>query len=143
MDIVLDQIREIIDEVSAVIELVLIFVITAGSLVLIAGVQASLDSRMTESAVLRVMGARKQLILGGLLIEFATIGIFAGILACFGAEASIYAVLTWILEVPYTPMPWLWVIGISGATFLIAAIGVLSSRKVVLTSPVLTLRKLS
>ena len=85
MDVVLEQIREIIDEVSAIIELVLVLVIAAGSLVLISGVQASLDSRMTESAVLRVMGARKKLILGGLLIEFSTLGLFAGVLACFGA----------------------------------------------------------
>ena len=80
MDVVLEQIREIIDEVSAIIELVLVLVIAAGSLVLISGVQASLDSRMTESAVLRVMGARKKLILGGLLINFRRWS-FCG---CFG-----------------------------------------------------------
>ena len=141
MDVVLEQIREIIDEVSAIIELVLVLVIAAGSLVLISGVQASLDSRMTESAVLRVMGARKKLILGGLLIEFSTLGLFAGVLACFGAEASIYIVLTWILDAPYAPIPWVWLVGISGAMLLIGTIGVLSSRKVVLSSPLLILRE--
>ena len=108
---------------------------------LISGVQASLDSRMTESAVLRVMGARKKLILGGLLIEFAALGFFAGILACVGAEVSIYIVLTWILDAPYAPIPWVWLVGISGAMLLIGTIGVLSSRKVVLSSPLLVLRE--
>ncbi len=142
MDLVIEQIRTIIDQVSAAIELVLAVILATGGLVLVAGVQASVDARMHESAILRALGARRQLILGGLLIEFAALGLFAGLLATVAAELSVAILQTWVMEMTYSPSPWLWPLGLGAGTVLIASLGVLSCRKVVSTPPVAVLREL-
>jgi len=142
MDIVIDQIRTIVSQVSAAIELVLGVILAAGGLVLIAGVQASVDDRMQESAILRALGAGRGLILGGLTIEFATMGLFAGLLATFAAELSVYILQTQVLELGYSLSPGLWPIGILSGMFLIGGLGVFSCRKVVSSPPVALLRDL-
>jgi putative ABC transport system permease protein len=108
MDIVIAQIRSIVDQVSAAIELVLAVILVAGGLVLVAGVQSSVDSRMHESAILRAVGARRSLILGGLLIEFATLGLFAGLLATIAAEISVAILKTFVMDMNYAPDPTMW-----------------------------------
>jgi putative ABC transport system permease protein len=142
MDVVIAQIRAIVDQVSAAIELVLVVILIAGALVLIAGVQASVDSRMHESAILRAIGAKRSLILGGLLIEFSTLGLFAGLLATIAAEISVAILQTFVLDMTYSPSPGLWPLGIGGGMVLIGGLGVFSCRKVVSSPPLAVLREL-
>ena len=142
MDVVIEQVRSIINQVSAAIELVLFIILAAGSLVLVAGVQASVDARMHESAILRALGARRGLILGGLLIEFAALGLFAGLLATVAAELSVYVLQVYVMEMSYSPSPWVWPVGILSGMVLIATLGVFSCRRVVSSPPVALLREL-
>ena len=142
MDIVLEQIRTIVNQVSAAINLVLVVILAAGALVLVAGVQASVDTRMHESAILRALGAPRRLILGGLLIEFATLGLFAGLLATVAAELSVFILQTNAMDMNYAPTPWIWPIGILSGALIIGSLGVYSCRKVVSTSPLTVLREL-
>lgn len=140
MDVVVAQLRAIVSQVSAAIELVLALILLAGALVLIAGVQASVDNRTQESALLRALGARRGLIIGALAIEFAALGLFAGLLATLGAELSAWLLQTQVLEMAYAPTFWLWPLGVLGAAALIAALGVAGCRRVVTTAPLLILR---
>jgi putative ABC transport system permease protein len=142
MDVVIEQIRSIVNQVSAAIELVLAVILASGSLVLLAGVQASVDSRMQESAILRALGASRGLILGGLLIEFATLGLFAGLLATVAAELSVYMLQEWVMDMRYAPSPWVWPLGILSGMVLIGGLGVFSCRRVVSSPPVALLREL-
>ncbi len=142
MDVVIEQIRTIVDQVSSAIELVLVVILAAGSLVLLAGVQASVDARMQESAILRALGASRGLILGGLLIEFATLGLFAGLLATVAAELSVYMLQEWVMDMRYAPSPWVWPLGVLSGMVLIGGLGVFSCRRVVSSPPVALLREL-
>ncbi|WP_341476656.1 ABC transporter permease [Pseudohalioglobus lutimaris] len=142
MDLVIEQIRSIIQQVSGAIELVLVVILATGALVLIAGVQASVDERLHESSILRALGARKQLILGGLLIEFAALGLFAGLLATIAAEISVAILQVTAMDMQYSPTPWLWPLGIGAGVVLIAGLGVFSCRRVVSHPPVAVLREL-
>ena len=141
MDVVIAQLRGIVNQVSAAVELVLAIILLAGALVLVAGVQASVDSRRRESALLRALGARRGLVLGALAIEFASLGFFAGLLAVAGAELSAFGLQVWVLELAYRPSPWLWPVGIIGAMLLIGALGVVSCRSSVSTPPLQVLRE--
>ena len=142
MDIVVEQIRNIVNQVSAAIELVLLVILAAGGLVLVAGVQASVDARMHESAILRALGAQRRLILGGLLIEFATMGLFAGLLATVAAELSVYILQSFVMDMTYVPSPWIWPVGVFAGALIIGGLGVFSCRRVVSTPPVMVLREL-
>jgi putative ABC transport system permease protein len=142
MDVVVEQIRTIVNQVSSAIELVLAVILAAGSLVLVAGVQASVDARMHESAILRALGARRSLILGGLFIEFAALGLFAGLLATVAAEFSVYMLQEWVMDMRYAPSPAVWPLGIGAGMVLIGGLGVFSCRRVVSSPPVALLREL-
>ncbi len=141
LDMVLAQLRSIVSQVSSAIELVLAIILLAGALVLVAGVQASVDSRLQESALLRSLGASRALVLGGLAIEFAALGLFAGVLATLGAELSAWILQTQVLEMSYRPTPWLWPAGVLGSAALIAGLGVAGCRRVVNTPPLAVLRE--
>ncbi len=142
MDVVIAQIRGIIDQVSVAIELVLAVILAAGGLVLIAGVQASVDSRLYEGAILRALGASRSLILGALVIEFAVLGLFSGVLATVGAEIAVYILQTQVLAMDYTPHPVLWLVGPVVAVLMIGGLGVWNCRRVVSTPPLLVLREI-
>ena len=143
LDIVIGEIRGIVDQVGRAIELVLAVIFLSGALVLIAGVQSSVDVRLRESALLRALGARKGLLLGALWIEFATLGAFAGLLAVLGAEASAWALQTQALDLSYRPTPWIWPLGIVVGALVIAVLGVMSCHKAVKAPPLVVLRDLS
>jgi putative ABC transport system permease protein len=142
IDVVIEQVRGIINQVSAAIELVLVVILFAGALVLIAGVQSSVDTRLYEGAILRALGAPRKLILGGVVIEFAALGFFAGLLATVAAEIAVFVLQTWALDMSYTTHPEIWLLGPACAVLLIGALGVWNCRRVVSSPPLLVLREL-
>ncbi|MEM0954944.1 MAG: FtsX-like permease family protein [Pseudomonadota bacterium] len=142
MDVVIAQVRAIVTQVSAAIELVLGVILVAGALVLIAGVQSSVDTRMHEGAVLRALGAGRGLILGGVVIEFAALGLFAGLLATVSAEIAVYVLQTRTLDMSYSVHPEIWMLGPVTAILMIGMLGVWNCRRVVSSPPALVLREL-
>ncbi|MEE4661665.1 MAG: FtsX-like permease family protein [Halieaceae bacterium] len=142
MDVVISQLRAIVSQVSAAIELVLAVILLAGALVLVAGVQSSVDTRLHEGAVLRALGASRGLILGGVVIEFAALGLFAGLLATVSAEVAVYVLQTRALDMEYSLHPEIWLLGPLAAVLLIGALGVWNCRRVVYSPPLLVLREL-
>lgn len=142
MDVVIEQIKSIIDQVTRAIELVLVIILVAGSLVLIAGVQSSLDLRLQESAIVRTLGGSRRLILGSLVIEFVSLGLMAGALATVGAEFAVYLLQQEVLDMTFKMHPALWVLGPLVGAVVIGGVGVASCRKVVESPPALILREI-
>ena len=101
-------------------------VILLAGLVLVAGVQASVDIRLRESAA-PCLGTGRGLLLGSLVIEFAVLGGFAGLLAVLGAEVA-----AWALQ----PRPWMDYqatprsgLGIVAGVLVIGVLGLLGCRR--------------
>ncbi len=140
IDALIEQVQRIIAQVTSAIELIAILVLACGALVLLACVNASLDERFRENAILRTLGAGRKLILSSLLIEFAFIGLVAGIIATFGAEFSLYFLQTRVFQQEFLPHYWVWFAGPVLGTLIIATLGVMATRKVVNTSPLAVLR---
>ena len=116
-------------------------ILLAGALVLVAGVQASVDIRLRESALLRAMGAGRGLLLGSLVIEFAVLGGFAGLLAVLGAEVAAWALQTQALDLDYQATPLVWPLGIVAGVLVIGVLGLLSCRRAVVVPPLVVLRE--
>ena len=142
LDIVVSEIRQIMSRVAQAIEVVLGVILLAGALVLIAGVRASVDARVKESALLRAMGASKGLILGAVTVEFSVLGALAGCMAIVGAEAAAWGLQTQVLDLRYVPTVWVWPVGVLSGVVMIASLGLWSCRHVVSTPPVVVLREL-
>ena len=142
IDALIEQIQNIIAQVTSAIELISVLVLISGGLVLLACVNASLDERFHENAILRTLGAGKKLILTSLLIEFASIGMVAGVIATLGAEASRYYLQEQVFEQDFYFHYWVWLSGPLIGMLVIAGLGVNSTRKVVSISPLNVLRRL-
>lgn len=143
IDALIEQVQRIIDQVTLAIELVLVLIVGSGALVLLASIQASMDERLKQHAILRTLGAGKKLVLGSLLIEFCALGLFAGVLATLGSEITVFTLETEIFELDYHVNPQLWVLGPIIGIVLIGVVGTLATRKVVNTPPASVLRELA
>jgi putative ABC transport system permease protein len=143
IDALIEQIRTIIDQVSAAVELIAVLVLAAGALVLLACVNATLDERFRENAVLRALGARQRLIMSSLLIEFAFIGLVAGGIAALGTEGVLYYLQTEMFGQAFRPHYWAWFAGPVTGAVLIGALGAVATRRVVRTSPLIVLREMA
>lgn len=141
VDAIMAQLSQTLTQVSTAIELVLGLVLLAGVLVLVAGVQATADLRLRESALLRALGAGRGHILGGVALEFLALGAMAGLLAVVAAEIAFWALQIFVLELEYSPTPGLWIPTLIGAAALIGAIGVYNCRRVVRVAPARVLRE--
>lgn len=139
---VLKQLKEIMTQVSLAIESLLIFVLAAGIMVLLAGIQSTLPNRIHQSALLRALGASRTFIRRLHFFEFATIGASSGILAWIGAELTSVILYTWVFELPWQPHPWLAMLPLIGA-LLIYSVGLLGTRQVANASPMQTLRHIN
>jgi len=140
VDELLRQVRSVIDKALAAVQSVFLFTLLAGLVVLIAAVQASREERRYESAMLRTLGANRATVLKGLLSEFAALGVLSGLLAAAGASIAGVYVARRVLQIPYTPDPWVWFYGLVGGGLLVCLAGWLATRSVVNQPPLLTLR---
>lgn len=93
-----NQLRDIVEQVSVAVEFILVLVLIAGALVLIAQVQASMDERQQELAILRTLGAKGRMIRASVLFEFIIIGAVAGLMAALANELSLYLLQTHIFQ---------------------------------------------
>lgn len=140
IDALIEQIQTIIAQVTSAIELIAFLVLACGALVLLACVTATLDERFRENAILRTLGAGRKLILSSLFIEFASIGLIAGIIATLGAEGSLYYLQTQVFQQEFSLHYWVWLAGPLIGMGVIAVLGVMATRRVVNTSPLTVLR---
>ncbi|HEX4873231.1 MAG TPA: FtsX-like permease family protein [Nevskiaceae bacterium] len=135
LEAALNQVRGIIDRVVRAVEFVFLFALLAGLLVLMAAINGTREERRREAAVLRTLGARTATLRAGLLAEYATLGLLAGLVAACAAQGIAWALAERAFEIPYGPRPLLWLIGAVSGTALVTLLGWLSMRRVLSTPP--------
>ena len=142
VDQIIAHLRRIIARVAQAVELMLALVLCAGVLVLVASIQSSRDSRLKELALLRALGATRRLITGALVIEFAALGLFAGIVAVIGAEITTFLLNSHVFELPTGLHPRLWAVGPLFGMLVVTAVGYLGTRGLVRTPPATVLHQI-
>jgi putative ABC transport system permease protein len=125
VDARINQLRNIVDQVSMAVEFILILVLAAGTLVLIAQVQASMDERQQELAILRTLGAKGKLIRASVVFEFVIIGVVAGAMAALSNELSLYMLQTQIFQMPASWHLEYWVIAPIAGALIVGILGAL------------------
>jgi putative ABC transport system permease protein len=140
MDDLLSQVRSIVERAVLAVQSVFIFTLLAGVVVLLAAVQATRDERRYESAMLRTLGASRRTVLLGVLVEFALVGLLAGIIAAAAASIGGYFLATRVLQIPYVPNPVLWLTGALSGAALVCVAGYFATRSALSQPPMATLR---
>ena len=142
VDARINQLRDIVDQVSLAVEFILILVLAAGALVLIAQVQASMDERQQELAILRTLGAKGSLIRLSVVYEFVIIGVVAGFMAALANELSLYLLQTQIFQMEASLHPEFWVIAPVTGAIVVGVLGALGCWRLLSLNTTALLRKM-
>ncbi len=140
--VVINQVQQMIAQVSRAIEFVFLFTLLAGFVVLYAAIASTQDERIYEAAIFRTLGARREQLTRAWAAEFVILGGLAGLFASAGATAMGYAIGRYVLHLGYTFNPWIWLIGILAGVIGVFLVGMMGTRSTLTTPPLLTLRKL-
>ena len=130
----LAQVRSVIDKAVTAVQSVFLFTLLAGLTVLLAAVQSSSAERRYETAILRVLGASRSMIVSSVLAEFSLLGALSGLLAATGSALAA-AALAHSLDLKYHFDGGFWVFGVIAALLVVGAAGYLSTRSVISASP--------
>ncbi|PYY79727.1 ABC transporter permease [Pseudomonas sp. TKO26] len=140
VEALLEQLRSILAQVTLAVEYVLLFVLAAGMAVLFSGLQATLDERIRQGALLRALGAERRLLIKARRIEFGLLGAVSGLLAALGSELISLVLYRFAFDLPWHPHPWLLLLPLIGA-LLIGGAGIFGTRRALNASPLSVLRE--
>ncbi len=139
---VLKQVADTARQVAVAVEYVFYFTLLAGLLVLLAAISASQDERRLEAATLRVLGASNRQLRRAQATEFFAIGALAGVTAAAAASAMAAVIAGRVFDLPWA-MNWpVALIGAGSGLLVIAATGLLASRRVLRVAPLASIRSL-
>jgi putative ABC transport system permease protein len=140
VEALLEQLRSILAQVTLAVEYVLLFVLAAGMTVLFSGLQATLDERIRQGALLRALGAERRLLVKARRIEFGLLGAASGLLAALGTELISWVLYRFAFHLQWSPHPWLLILPLIGA-LLIGGAGIFGTRRALNASPLTVLRE--
>lgn len=143
LDAIMDQLREVIEQVSIAILFVLILVIVAGILVLLAQVQASLEEREKELVILRTLGAPAKLLSRAVTYEFVILGAISGLIATLAMEVSLYILQTQVFELGATFHWRFWLVGPIAGAVIVGIMGRLACGRLIRRNTAQLIRRLA
>ncbi|HZP13254.1 MAG TPA: FtsX-like permease family protein [Nevskiaceae bacterium] len=135
IDQLMTQVRALMDRLVRALELLFLFTLAAGLTVLLALMEGTREQRAGEIAVLRTLGARRRVVMQGLLAEYATLGLLAGTVGALLAQAAVWILALEVFELPYLPKPWLLVAGSLAGAIIVAGLAAASLRDTLSTPP--------
>ncbi|GAA6173754.1 FtsX-like permease family protein [Colwellia sp. KU-HH00111] len=141
VDAMIVQLRKVIDQVSTAVEFILVLVVFAGCLVLIAQVQASMEEREREIAILRTIGAKGRLLRNSVLLEFVALGAIAGLMASVAMELTVYLLQHYLFNMQTSFHFEFWLLGILAGGGFVGLVGVLSCWRLLNLSSVALIRR--
>lgn len=138
---VLDSFVRILDRLSLAIRAVAMFCILAGALVMAASLTATRYRRLYESVILKALGATRGLIARSFATEYALLGMVAGMIGTALASALSWAVLYFILDLPWSLQPGVLTVGFLLTVALTLTVGFLATFRILGQSPLAVLRQ--
>ncbi len=138
---VMGTLRSLLERVSMAVQLIFLFSLAVGVLVLLAALYARRDERAREIGLWRTLGASRRRVVLALASEFSALGLIAGGLAAGAASAVAWLLADRVFELPHTPDPLIWLVGLGGGWLLVLGAGLLASRSLILAPPLQSLRR--
>lgn len=140
IDAILDTVRGIMDQGTRVVELMALLTLFAGIVVLLAALQVTREERRFEGALLRSLGASRELIRRLALGEFLLLGGTAGLLAGLGAAVAGQLMARQLFELDYGFNLWLPLLGAAAGAAVVTLAGLLATRGLYRSSPMQLLK---
>ncbi|NYT59073.1 FtsX-like permease family protein [Alcaligenaceae bacterium] len=140
---ILGQIQHVLDQVVQAVQLLFLFTVAAGVLVLGAAMFSTRDERMHEVAVLRALGASGRQLAGALRLELVLLGTMAGLLSAFASVAIAWLLAQYVFEFSLDLSLWPWLAGVLAGTAAALIGGKFALTGVLKTPPLVSLRELA
>ena len=137
---IIAAVRKVVDNITTIVTFVGGFIFLSGLLILIGSIAMTKYHRLYEAAILKTLGARKKLIITITLVEYAVLGLLAGLIGSLAAIALTWAISKYALEIPWSFTPSINFAGIGATLLLVTIIGILSSWDVMIKKPLGILR---
>jgi putative ABC transport system permease protein len=141
------QVREMLDRVltllqgaAAGVQLLGAFTVIAGVLILAASIGAGYARRGREVALLKTLGMTRLDIVAMFAVEYALIGLVAGLIGGGAGGLLAWGVLTRMMEIEWMHRPITYVVTLLCAVALAVGAGLAASRRAMATPPVEVLR---
>ena len=135
LDALIKQLKSIIDQVSKALEVILILTLVSAMALTLATIQDSFRMRVHQAAILRTLGAGRNLLQQATILEFAFLGLLSGILGAVLAQLGLYLLETLVFEVEPSFYPSIWIIGPLVSTFFISLVSLVLVFKMTKLSP--------
>jgi putative ABC transport system permease protein len=103
LTLILNTLDDIFDKVAAVIQFMALFSVLTGLLVLSGAVINSKYARLRDNVLLRTIGAMKKQLIQMTLIEYAYLGILAGLTGCILSLIASWALSIYFFEILFFP----------------------------------------
>jgi putative ABC transport system permease protein len=108
---IIDQVLRVVDQIVDAVQVVFLFALVAGVLVLYAALLATQDERLQEAAIMRALGAARAQVAKAQQAEFLALGLIAGVLASIAAFSIGYVLADRVFNFPYAFSSWIWIAG--------------------------------
>lgn len=137
---ILAQIQMVMGQVARAVQLIFLFSLLAGTIVLSSALLTAFDERRYELSVMRALGAGRVQLRQSLLTELAVVGAIAGLIAGAGAAlvGQLLARNVFQLDLPFSL--WLFPLATLCGVVLSVGIGWLAVRQLLSTPPLMALR---
>lgn len=142
IDHIIERIQKIIAQVTQAIEAILLMILLAAVAVMFAVVSATMTERQREGALLRTLGGQQKVLVRATVLEFAFIGLTAGILGVLAAEVAVWGLQYRMFEGSFR---WHWPVVVLLPIIsagLLAVLGRWQLTPVLKVSPMVLLRRL-
>ena len=137
---VIATIRRILDYVTLAISIVGGIALLSGVLILVGSVAMTKYQRRYETAIFKALGATTRTIVLMLVLEYGLLGTLAGLVGSVGALALTWGLTEFLLDIRWTPVPLVNLVGLGVTALVVAVVGVTASLDVLRQKPMTTLR---
>ena len=140
LEAIIDQAKSSISRASLAVQYIFLLTLIAGILALIASIYSNRDQRTKETAIMHAIGASRSLIFKSAASEFFILGMLSASTAIIFSTILSSVIFYQFLDLIYSPN--LLILGLSFflAITFIFVVGIISIRKSVYVSPMITLR---
>ena len=141
------DVREVIATIQRVVGLAALGIRIVGTVALVCGLTILVGAvamtkfqRLREVALLKTLGASSRTIMALLAIEYAGLGLIAGLVGALGALGLSYALARFVLEVPWQLAPGTTAAGVGLTGLIVSVVGVVANLDVLRRKPLTVLR---
>ncbi len=136
----LAEVATLLDQIAAALAATGAVTLVAGALVLVSAVAAGQRRRVRQAVILKTLGATRAQIRAAWMVEFGALGLTAGLLAAGVGGLASWAVLRFLMHLPWMFLPGRLAIGLLAALAMLLGFGYAGTARALRVPPASQLR---